>query len=133
MSKSFDTMRTEVQSSPSMMTTYKEYCMSFIDIKEEDLSNDWGWFVDIELDSEPIQIKRGPKPSQYVSIMKTIPEYPSIHSMKSMLNLHDTSMIFKMDNVDNNKHKTNKGFSVITHTIWLIVVIICYYCTCRNL
>jgi hypothetical protein len=124
-------MRSEVQSSSSMMT-FKEYYMSFSGIRDQHLANGWGWFVDIELNSESIRIPRYQKPSQYVSIPKTIQEYPSIRSMKSMKNLHDTSMIFDMDDVDDIKHRTNNFVSMLTHTMCLLGVILCYYYTCGN-
>jgi hypothetical protein len=121
----------EVLTSPSMMT-FREYYMSFIGIRDPHLANGWGWFVDIELNSEPIRIQRYKKSSQFVSIPNTIKEYPSIRSMKSMKNLHDTSMIFEMDDIDETKHRTNNVITMITHTIGLIGVIICYYFTCGN-
>lgn len=115
----------EVQLSPSMMT-FKEYCMS-IGVREPNLTNGWGWFVDIEANFEQINTIKYQRSSQHVSIPKTIQEYPSIRSMKSMQNLHDTSMIFEMD--DNNKHRTNKYVNIVTHTIGLFGVIVCYYFT----
>lgn len=133
MSQSFNSIQKEVSMSPSMMT-FKEYYMSFIGIKDPHLANGWGWFVDIELNSEPIRVIKPVyhyKPSKYVSVPKTIQEYSSIRSMKSMRNLHDTSMIFEMDE-DYIKHRTN-SFSygnIVTHTIGIIGLVICYFMTC---
>jgi hypothetical protein len=61
----------EVLTSPSMMT-FREYYMSFIGIRDPHLANGWGWFVDIELNSEPIRVQRYKKSSQFVSIPNTI-------------------------------------------------------------
>ena len=43
----------------------------------ENTDNGWGWFVDIESNYE--QTKR---PRQYVSVLKTINEYPEMRSIK---------------------------------------------------
>lgn len=129
MYQSFNSMQKEV-TSPSMMT-FKEYYMAVTGIREPHLANGWGWFVDIELNSEPIKKLQTKyiryKPSQYLS---TIKEYPSIRSMKSMRNLHDTSMIFDMD-YDLEKHITNKNISnVCVHGFCIITLLtICYYLT----
>jgi len=126
MSQSFNTMQSEIQPYPSIIS-FREYYMSFIGIRVPYLENGWGWFVDIELNSEPIRIQKYKKPSQYISNPKTIQEYPSIRSMKSMKNLHDTSMIFEMDDVDDSKHRTNRFVNIVTHTFGIIGVILCYY------
>jgi len=131
MFQSFNSSQKEVLTSPSMMT-FREYYMSFIGIRDPHLANGWGWFVDIELNSEPIRIQRYKKSSQFISIPNTIKEYPSIRSMKSMKNLHDTSMIFEMDDIDETKHRTNKYVNIITHTLGLIGVVLCYYFTCGS-
>lgn len=122
-------IESEVQSLPSMMT-FREYYMTFVGIRDPYLANGWGWFIDIEANFEPIKVSKYQKPSQHVSIPKTIKEYPSIRSMKSMKNLHDTSMIFEMDDIDEPKHRTNKYVNIVTHTIGLVGVIVCYYFTC---
>lgn len=127
MSQSFNTMQSEIQPYPSIIS-FREYYMSFIGIRDPYLENGWGWFVDIELNSEPIRIQKYKKPSQYISNPKTIQEYPSIRSMKSMKNLHDTSMIFEMDDVDDSKHRTNRFVSIVIDTlVGIIRVILCYY------
>ncbi len=131
MSQSLNKIQPQVQPSLSMMT-FREYYMTFIGIKDPYLANGWGWFIDIESNSEPIRINRYQKSSQNVSIPKTIPEYPSIRSMKSMKNLHDSSMIFEMDDIDDSKHRTNNYMNMITHTIGLIGVVLCYYFTCGS-
>jgi hypothetical protein len=127
MSQSFNSTQNYFQISPSMMT-FKEYCKYFLEIKEPHSTNGWGWFIDIESNSEPIKIYRYQKTSKYVSIPKTIPEYPSIRSMKSMKNLHDTSMIFEMDD-----DRTNTNINIITHSIGIMGVLLCYYLLCVKL
>lgn len=130
MSQMFNLTQKEFSISPSMMT-FKEYYMSFID-KEPYLANGWGWFVDIELDYEPITITKPYnhyKSSHYVSIPKTIKEYPSIRSMKSMKNLHDTSMIFDMDEDLVNNRSNNNCLNILTHTLGFIGLVLCYFIT----
>jgi len=107
--------------------TFKEYCMSFINIKDQQLDNEWGWFIDIELNYHPTVFK---KSSQYVSIPKTIQEYPSIRSMKSINNLYHTSIEFE---INKNKYKPNNLSKIITHTFGLIGIVLCYYITSKSL
>lgn len=136
MSQSFNSIQKEVSISPSMMT-FKDYYMAFVGIRDPHLANGWGWFVDIESNSEPLRVMKPVyyyKPSQYVKVSETIKEYPSIRSMKSMRNLHDTSMIFEMDDFDDKKHRTNNnGYgNLITHTVGIITLVICYFMTCAT-
>ncbi len=129
MSQKIHSIQKEVVMSPYLMT-FKEYYMTFIGIRDPHLANGWGWFVDIELNSEPIKTTKYKynrnKPSQYVSIPSTIKEYPSIRSMKSMTNLYDTSMIFDMD-YDLEKHITNKLPNIYLHGFCIISLLIIYY------
>lgn len=129
MFQSFNTMQSEVQTNPSIKT-FREYYMSFIVISDPYLENGWGWFVDVELNSEPIIIQQYKKPSQYCSIPRTIQEYPSIRSMKSIQNLHDTSMIFEMDDIDDSKHRTNRFVNIVKNIVIIMIVILCYYLIC---
>jgi hypothetical protein len=120
----------ELVVSPSMMT-FKEYYMRFLGISDANLANGWGWFVDIELNEEPIRVVQNKykRSNKYISIPKPIKEYPSIRSMKSMRNLHDTSMIFEMDEDDNLKHRTNNYSLVCANLIGIVALALCYYVT----
>ena len=131
MSQSFNSNR-ELSISPSIMTV-RDYYMSFIGIKDQELENGWGWFVDIETNSEPIRIIQNNyfkyKIPKRVPVLKTIKEYPSIRSMKSMKNLHDSSMMFDMDE-DGYIHITNKKYHpLIIHSVGFIALAVCYYMT----
>lgn len=80
MSQNFTSLQKEVSVSKSMMT-FKDYHMRFIGIINPHLANGWGWFVDIELNSEPIRMIEPSyhyKSSQYVTLPRTIKEYHSI-------------------------------------------------------
>ena len=110
MPQGFGKMQSDVQSSTLLMPS----------TREQYLANGWGWFVDIETGFEPLV----QPPPQKVPVLKTINEYPSIRSMKSMKNLHDTSMMFKIDDIDDSKHRT---LNFIKHAISLVGVALCYY------
>jgi hypothetical protein len=80
----------------------QEYCIKVVEIKDPYIGNGWGWFVDLDLKSisksKPIKIIQNYKSSQvHIERLKSIKEYPSIRSMKSMQDLH------KMNNEMNNK------------------------------
>lgn len=113
MSKKFNPI-----SSPIM--SFNEYYMNFIETKEPCLENGWGWFVDIELNYEQSKIIQ--RPSYNLSVLKTIKEYPSIRSMKSMTNLHDNLIT-----IDLEKDKTNNCYSIVTNTIGIIGVALCCF------
>ena len=115
----------------SSMMTFREYYRRFIEFTDHDLENGWGWFVDIELNFEPervIQYK-----NKYNSISKclhtpqTITEYHSIRSRNSMSNLHETSMIFQMDNDDDKNNTSMNGFIYINTICIILIALICYY------
>jgi hypothetical protein len=80
----------------------QEYCIKVVEIKDSYIGNGWGWFVDLDLKSisksKPIKIIQNYKSSQvHIERLKSIKEYPSIRSIKSMQDLH------KMNNEMNNK------------------------------
>ena len=118
--------RDDIQVSRTMIT-FKEYYMKFIGTRDPQTTNGWGWFVDIELNSQPIKFIENNgmyKQSQNVSIPEIIKEYPSIRSMKSMKNLQHTSQIDE----DDIKHRTNKICStIIGHSVGIISLFICYF------
>ena len=98
--------------------SFKNYnlCFKKDKDKETNLSNDieWGWFVDTDVNSEPIPINKA-RNNFHLPIPPTIYEYDYEYknsSIKSMKNLHDNSMIFQMDNNEDNycyeENKYNK-------------------------
>jgi hypothetical protein len=86
----------------------QEYYIKFIEIKDPYIGNGWGWFVDLELNnlpkSKPIQIIQKYKSSH----LKTIKEYPSIRSMKSITNLHQLNN--QQNNQLNNQQNNQQNF-----------------------
>ena len=132
MSQNLNSIKKDNSISTSMMT-FKDNYMYFTGIKDPYFENEWGWFIDIELNSDPIRIIKYPyhyKPSKYVSVPKTIKEYPSIRSTKSIQNLNDTSLIFKIE--DDIKDRTiNYHYNnIITNTICIIGLALFYVITC---
>ena len=76
----------------------QEYYIKVVEIKDPNIGNGWGWFVDLDLKSISISKSKPIKIIQnYKSSLNTINEYPSIRSMKSMTNLH------QMNNEMNNE------------------------------
>lgn len=118
MSSNFTLLNKEEEVPSLSMKTFKEYY----------LVNGWGWFVDIELNAEQIMMKKKLyyKPPQCVTVPKTIKEYPSIRSMKSIKNLHEISMTSEINDDNDKKHITNNG-NIIRHTLGLIAITICYF------
>ena len=118
--------------SPSMMSFNENY-MSLIRIRDPYFENSWGWFVDIELNSEPIRIIKSPhnyKPSKYISILKTIKEHPSICSIKSIKNVKDTSSIFEIDDDIKDRTLNYHYHNIITHIICIIGLALFYFIIC---
>jgi hypothetical protein len=125
-----------VSTSPFMMTINEYFTKIFR--TDTNLENGWGWFVDIELNSEPIRVVKKTfnkyniyngynKYNRYMSIPKTIKEYPSIRSMKSTRNLHDTSMLFNMEEDNNEKSNSNKYASLYTNLMGVLILGFCFY------
>ena len=141
---------------PSMMQL-KEKCMNLTSLKNIQLPDGWGWFIDIESNNNNIlltQINR--QTSKPISIPKTfkeelINEKPfnekpfneetfkedtfqeetisrPIKSIKSMGKLHDDSMIFEMD-VDLSDKKKEKGKKIfrIIKSLFIIGIICVFY------
>ena len=139
------------------MMQLKEKCMNLTSLKNIQLPDGWGWFIDIESNNNNIlltQINR--QTSKPISIPKTfkeelINEKPfnekpfneetfkedtfqeetisrPIKSIKSMGKLHDDSMIFEMD-VDLSDKKKEKGKKIfrIIKSLFIIGIICVFY------
>ena len=120
------------QFNPSSMTSFKEYFTTFVTLPNIQLSEGWGWFVDIESNTQcnyipiPLNNKYKQQPIKYVSIPPTINEIPRLRSFKSMRNLHDESMIFKMDE-DLEKNHSYKHIGYVIHSICILSIIGIFY------
>ena len=120
------------QFNPSSMTSFKEYFTTFVTLPNIQLSEGWGWFVDIESNNQcnnqcnyipiPLNNKYKQQPIKYVSIPPTINEIPRLRSFKSMRNLHDESMIFKMD-----EDLEEKKIEYFIHSICILSIIGIFY------
>jgi hypothetical protein len=140
---------------PSMMLL-KEKCMNLTSLKHIQLTDGWGWFIDIESNnnniletqinnkytrqaSKPILIPQTLK--QEILFEKTFNEKTfneeifkeesisrPFRSIESIGKLHDDSMIFEMDDELNNKTKEkNKGIINILKNLFIIgIVCVCY-------
>jgi hypothetical protein len=113
----------------SSIMTLKEYYMTFLQINEPYLENcnDWGWFIDLDLDSitsvKPKQVIK----KKYKSLLTPIneKEYPRIRSMKSIANLQEmnkkTNYFYKVSNVICIN-------LICINLIGIIMVTMVYYC-----
>jgi hypothetical protein len=93
------TINKDNNNSLSMMTI-KDYFITYTNLSSMQFSEGWGWFIDIESSQQgnfPLTNKYPRQIIKHVSIPPTINEVPSIRSFKSMRNLQEESMIFKMD------------------------------------
>lgn len=113
------------QKIPSMIS-YKDYYMNYIGTKETNLDNGWGWFIDLELNSEPLKLNTYRKKYTKIIYPKTIKEFPNIRSMKSISNFNDQSMVFEMDEEIN--HRTNNNLIYcLNYLLRFIGFMVCYY------
>lgn len=74
-----------------------------------EISDGWGWFLDIDIQTNRQINKFSREKLKHVYIPQTIYETPTrMQSFKSMTNLHDESMIFKMDEQIEKQEKQEK-------------------------
>jgi len=107
------------------MMTFRDYYMRFICVNDLNLTNEWGWFVDIELNDEPTNpIKMPYYMYNNRSIPSTIKEYPRIRSIKSLSNLNDTSMIFELD-----EDKCINAYNILCTNLIIILMVCIFYST----
>lgn len=136
--------------SPSMMQL-KEKCMDLTSLKNIQLTDGWGWFIDIESNNNNILLTQfNRQTSKPISIPQPIKEElinektfneetfkedtfeeettKPFKSIKSMGKLHDDSMIFEMDVEvhDKKKEKSNKIFRIIK-SLFIIGIICVFY------
>ena len=103
------------------MISRRKFLINFVEAEEPELTTEWGWFVDPELNLNFNKYKYNTK--KYVSIPSTIQEYPKIRSLSSMTNFQDNS-IFKTDK-KNSKNKTNKKSVIYIVRVTISLIFIC--------
>jgi len=99
----------------------RKFLINLVEAEEPELTTEWGWFVDPELNLNFNKYKYITK--KYVSIPNTIQEYPKIRSLSSMTNFQDNS-IFKTDK-KNSKNKTNKKSIIYIVRVTISLIFIC--------
>lgn len=114
-------MSDNINISVSSMMTFKEYFNTFVRSSNVQFSESWGWFIDIEANN--IYIKQH---SNHISIPQTINEIHSIRSFKSMINLHDETINFKINNILENKHN-HKYVEYIIHSLGILGIVGVFY------
>ena len=106
----------------SSIISFKEHFTTYANLSSIQFTEEWGWFIDIESSHQ------GNYPLTNKYPRQTITEIPSIRSFKSMRNLHNEAMIFKMDD---NIEKLNcfKHLGCLIHSVWILGIIgIIYEC-----
>ncbi len=78
------------------------------------LTDDWGWFVDIDTTFEPTIVKT----HLTLSIPKTIYEYPKIQIIQPVNSLHKLKNIFI-------EHNTQHYVNNIIHIMGIFGVVLC--------
>jgi hypothetical protein len=99
----------------------RKILINLVEAEEPELTTEWGWFVDPELNLNFNKYKYITK--KYVSIPNTIQEYPKIRSLSSMTNFQDNS-IFKTDKKIS-KNKTNKKSVIYIARVTISLIFIC--------
>ena len=109
----------------SLSLTLNKYYMSFMGHNEQH-TTDWGWFIDFDFNAEPIKVKNSNLKSIYC--VEPLKEHQRIRSLKSMRNLNEVSMIFEMDEDDNEDDKlSNTSQSLIIVNTITMFVFGCFY------
>lgn len=84
--------------------------------------DEWGWFVDPELNYNFNKNKYSKNSPKYVSIPETIKEYPKIRSMKSINNFHE--LIFEPDKKSSsNVRSSQTNYANIVGVVTLISLV----------
>ena len=114
----------------SSMTSINEYYTKLVTLKNITFNDGWGWFIDIESNYQEIFPNKYKK--QTLTHLPTINEMSSLRSFKSMSNLHEDYMIFKMDKeLDEELEKKNKyKYTYIKwtmHSVCILCIIWVFY------
>ena len=96
--------------SPSIMSL-KEYFISIFETNDTLFTEEWGWFIDIENTQIKSPLFKNNKYNKninkFVFMPSTIHENIGIRSMKSLNNLHDSCLLFEMDEEYEKKNTSN--------------------------
>jgi hypothetical protein len=106
------------------MTSINEYYTKLVTLKNITFNDGWGWFIDIESNYQEIFPNKYKK--QTLTHLPTINEMSSLRSFKSMRNLHEDSMIFKMDKELEKKNKYTY-IKWAMHSVCILGVIWVFY------
>jgi hypothetical protein len=121
----------ENQFKQSIMS-FKDYISSLVITNDSKLTEEWGWFIDIECYTNklPLQLtkyhKYGKKMNQYIDYPATIKEIPSTRSFS---NLNELSMTDELTMTDEEYERIilNEELSLCINVIGLLGVVAIYY------
>ena len=119
--------------SPSIMSL-KDYFISILSINDSKITDEWGWFIDIEYNNSVSPLFKNNKYnkniSRYVFKPSTINENIGVRSLKSIDNLYNTSLMFEMDEdyetETENKNKKTSNSCLFKLNICCLICIITY-------
>ena len=118
--------KTNNQDFISSMTSINEYYTKLVTLKNITFNDGWGWFIDIESNYQEIFPNKYKK--QTLTHLPTINEMPSLRSFKSIRNLNEDSMIFKMDKELEKKNKYKYTYiKWAIHSVCILGVIGVFY------
>lgn len=110
----------------SSMASFNEYYTKSVTLKNITFIDGWGWFIDLESNYQEIFPNKYKK--QTLNYLPTINEMSSLKSFKSMGNLHEDSMDFKMDEELDKKNKYKYTYiKWATHSVCILGVIGVFY------
>ena len=112
----------------SSMTSINEYYTKLVTLKNITFTDGWGWFIDIESNYQEIFPNKYKKQTLNHLHLPTINEMPSLRSFNSMRNLHEDSVIFKMDEELEKKNKYKYTYiKWAMHSVCILGVIGVFY------
>jgi hypothetical protein len=112
----------------SSMASFNEYYTKLVTLKNITFNDGWGWFIDIESDYQEIFPNKYKKQTLNHLHLPTINEMSSLRSFKSMKNLHEDSMIFKMDEEVEKKNKYKYTYiKWAMHSVCILGIIGVFY------
>ena len=126
-------MDSQNMSLQNMSLTFKDYFNNYIyNSNADELTNDWGWYIDIDIDKFIKQRKFNINKCEqsvvrYTRKLNNIRVNKSINSLQDLCDMNDEE---NQLNTIYNTRKKNKGFSndsIYPHTLGMFGIIVWYY------
>ena len=101
--------------------TFKDYYTNYIYVKEHNFVNEWGWFVDTDIETN-IQINKNKRRKNLKTYYETTTDLrynKSIKSLQDLLDFHE----------ENNESTNNEAETIYANALSLFGIIFYYYFT----